>query len=74
MTLIYDETRSVQMEAGLMEIIWSLNRSGIYDTYFSLNRAIHPGGKVRIPTFLTPSYTGPPTLTSKWSAVWAPNI
>src|SRR6218665_2322140 len=35
------------MEAGLMEIIWSLNRSGIYDTYFSLNRAIHPGGKVR---------------------------
>jgi len=35
------------MEAGLMEIVRSLNRSWIYDTYFSLYRAIHPGGKVR---------------------------
>src|SRR6218665_545568 len=37
------------MEAGLMEIVRSLNRSWIYDTYFSLglHRAIHPGGKVR---------------------------
>jgi len=37
------------MEAGLMEIVWSLNRSWIYDTYFGLYRAIHPeeksGGK-----------------------------
>jgi len=32
----------VQMEAGLMEIVRSLNRSWIYDTYFSLYRAIHP--------------------------------
>ena len=24
-----------------MEIVWSLNRSWIYDTYFSLYRAIH---------------------------------
>src|SRR6218665_3174980 len=31
------------MEAGLMEIVRSLNRSWIYDTYFSLYRAIHPG-------------------------------
>jgi len=28
-----------------MEIGRSLNRSWIYDTYFSLNRAIHPGEK-----------------------------
>src|SRR6218665_2966446 len=28
-----------------MEIVWSLNRSLIYDTYFSLNRAILTGGK-----------------------------
>src|SRR6218665_3263311 len=33
----------VQMEAGLMEIVRSLNSSWIYDTYFSLYRAIHPG-------------------------------
>src|SRR6218665_1139965 len=33
------------MEAGLMEIVRSLNRSRIYDTYFSLYRAIHPGEK-----------------------------
>src|SRR6218665_1141016 len=35
------------MEDGLMEIVRSLNRSWIYDTYFSLYRAtcIHPGGK-----------------------------
>ena len=32
---------------GLMEIVRSLNRSWICDTYFSLDRAIHPGGKVR---------------------------
>jgi len=31
------------MEAGLMEITWSLNRSWIYDTYFSLYIPIHPG-------------------------------
>jgi len=35
------------MEAGLMEIVRSLNRNWIYDTYFSLYRAIHPGRKVR---------------------------
>jgi len=29
------------MEAGLMEIVWSLIRSWIYDNYFSL--AIDPG-------------------------------
>ena len=33
------------MEAGLTEIVRSLNRSWIYDTYFSLYRAIHPGEK-----------------------------
>jgi len=32
------------MEAGLMEIVQSLTRSWIYDTYFSFHRAIHPGG------------------------------
>ena len=47
------------MEAGLLEIVRSLNRSWIDDdTYFSLYRAIHPGkssggkcpgGDVRIP-------------------------
>ena len=45
----------------LMEIVRSLNRSWIYDTYFSLYKAIHPGespggiseGNVRIP------YIGP---------------
>src|SRR6218665_718635 len=35
------------MEAGLMEIVRSLNRSWIYNTYFSLYRAIHPGRNVR---------------------------
>src|SRR6218665_3392759 len=49
------------MEAGLKEIVRSLYRSWIYDTYFSLYRAIHPGGKnsggevqwgnIRIPNF-----------------------
>ena len=48
----------VQMEAGLIEIVWSLNRSWIYDTYFGLHRALLPGeksgremsgGNVRIP-------------------------
>jgi len=35
------------MEAGLMEIVQSLNRSWIDDAYFSLYRStcIHPGGK-----------------------------
>ena len=33
------------MKAGLLEIVRSLNRSWIYDTYFSLCRAIHPGRK-----------------------------
>jgi|SRR6218665_818435 len=46
------------MEAGLMEIVRSLNKSWIYDTYFSLYRPIHlgeksggkrPGGTVQIP-------------------------
>jgi len=41
------------MEAGLMEIVRSVNISWIYDTYFSLYRANHPGKKsggiVRIP-------------------------
>jgi len=32
------------MEAGLLEIVRSINRSWIYDTYSSLYRAIHPGG------------------------------
>jgi len=31
------------MEAELMEIVRSLNRSGIYDTYFSFYRPINPG-------------------------------
>jgi len=35
------------MEAELMEIVWSVNGSWIYDTYFSLYRAIHPEEKVR---------------------------
>jgi len=35
------------MKAGLMEIVRSLNRSWIDDTYFSLYRPIHPEGKVR---------------------------
>ena len=35
------------MEAGLIEIIRSLNRSWIDDAYFSLYRPIHPGRKVR---------------------------
>jgi len=33
------------MDAGLMEIVLSLNRSWIYDTYFSLYRPIHTGEK-----------------------------
>jgi len=39
----------VQMKAGLMEIVRSLNRGWIYDTYFSLYSAIHPGGMFRYP-------------------------
>src|SRR6218665_393951 len=35
------------MEVGLMDIVRSVNRSWIYDTWFSLYRAFHPGGKVR---------------------------
>src|SRR6218665_2086970 len=35
------------MELGLIDIVRSVNRSWIYDTYFSLYRAFHPGGKVR---------------------------
>ena len=35
------------MEAGLMEIVRSMNRSWIYDTYFSLYRAIHSVRNVR---------------------------
>jgi len=31
------------MEAGLMEIVRSVNRSWAYDSYFSLYRPIHPG-------------------------------
>ena len=42
---IFDETRSVQMEAGLMEIVRPLNRSWIHATYFSLYRAIFIRGK-----------------------------
>jgi len=30
-----------------MEIVWSVNRSWIYDSYFSLYRPIHPGKNVR---------------------------
>src|SRR6218665_3064571 len=37
----------VQMEAGLMQTVRSLNRSWIYDTYLSLYRAIHLGEKSR---------------------------
>src|SRR6218665_498775 len=33
----------VEMEVGLMEIVQSVNRSWIYDSYFSLYRPIHPG-------------------------------
>ena len=39
------ETFFVEMEAGLMEIVRSLNRNWIFYTYFSLYRPIHPGGK-----------------------------
>jgi len=55
---VWRNTFFVQMEAGLMETVRSLNRSWIYDTYFSFYRAIHPGeksgakcrgGNVRIP-------------------------
>ena len=35
------------MEVGLIEIVRSLDRNWIYDTYFSLYRAIHPVVKVR---------------------------
>jgi len=35
------------MEVGLTEIVRSVNRSWIHDTWFSLYRAFHPGGKVR---------------------------
>ena len=31
------------MEVGLWEIVRSVNRSWIYDTYFSVYRAFHPG-------------------------------
>jgi len=31
------------MEVGLMDIVRSVNRSWIYDSYFSLYRPIHPG-------------------------------
>ena len=33
----------VEMEAELMELVRPVNRRWIYDTYFSLYRAIHPG-------------------------------
>ena len=33
------------MEVELMEKVLSVNRSWIYDTYFSLYRAFHPGAK-----------------------------
>ena len=32
------------MEVGLMEIVQSVNRNWIYDSYFSLYRPIHPRG------------------------------
>src|SRR6218665_2198059 len=35
------------MEAGLMKLVQSLNRSWTYDSYFSLHRPIHRKGKVR---------------------------
>ena len=35
------------MEVGLVEIVRSVNRSWLYDSYFSLYRPIHPGGNVR---------------------------
>ena len=35
------------MEAGLLEIVLSVNRSCIGDAYFSLYIPIHPGRKVR---------------------------
>ena len=31
----------------MMDIVQSVNRNWIYDTYLSLYRALHPGGKVR---------------------------
>jgi len=41
------------MEAGLMEIVWSLNRSWTSDSRFILRRSIHGGkslGNVQIPS------------------------
>src|SRR6218665_413660 len=35
------------MEAGLVEIVLSVNRSWVDDANFSLYRPVHPGGKVR---------------------------
>ena len=44
------------MKVVLMEIVRSVNRSWIYDTYFSLYRAFirgkSPGGNVRIPFWI----------------------
>jgi len=39
------------MEAGLMKVVQSLNRSWTHDSYFSLCKPIHWGrGNDRIPT------------------------
>ena len=58
----------VETEAGLMEIVRSVNRSWIYDSYFSLYRPIHPGGKcpggiVRIPFLIITKETAADTAT-----------
>src|SRR6218665_4199975 len=40
------KTFFVEKEVGLMETVRSVNRSWIYDSYFSLYRPIYPGGNV----------------------------
>src|SRR6218665_535383 len=35
----------VEIEAGLMKIVWSVNRNLTHDSYFSLCRPINPGEK-----------------------------
>ena len=65
---------------GWMEIVRSLNKSWIYDTYFSLYRAIHlgvkdrekcPGGNVRIPTITVERET-PVGLICNYSVDYKP--
>src|SRR6218665_2689367 len=46
---------------------WSINRSWIFDTYFTLYRAIHPGGNVRIPV---ESYVGEVSCAAENDAIF----